>query len=265
MNNFVAGLITFGVIFTIVATLNDLTQVGEAQNVDRNESFLAYNNTAYGVSINYPHNWQVVETSDEEVLSNLEYIFGSDSQGNKPAQKDDVKAGVLDVLETFGLDEVSDILGLSPDKKAEILQKISQEINKGTLQLIVEIFSPPDDENDISLEGMNIFADNISAISPISLNEYVDANIEGLKSLQDTKVSTFKLVEPKKSIVVDGNPAISIVYTASLKGSEESKLFVVQTIRGDMSYILTFGASPETYLKSLPTFKKMLDSFSVSN
>ena len=59
---------------------------------------------------------------------------------------------------------------------------------------------------------MNIFVENISTVSPISLNDYVSASIEGLKVV----VPAFKMIEPMRELRVDGNPAISLVYTGNI-------------------------------------------------
>lgn len=261
MNNFVAELITFGVIFTIVAILNDLTQVGEAQNVDRNESFLTYNNTAYGISIEYPSNWQIDESANELLISILQNL--TSNQMTMGEDSNAIKSKISEVLDTFGLETVSDMFSLSPDKKAEVLQKILQQLNEGTAQAVIFIFSPPENELDAGIENLNIVAENISAASPISLSEYVNGSIEGLKMI----ASNLTILQPPTDITIDGKPAMTFVYTATNPADESTNVKILNAvaINENIAYVLTFTSNPETYSAYLPTFEKMLQSFKISD
>jgi hypothetical protein len=235
--------------------------VAESQKADSTASFLTYNDTAYGISIKYPSNWQVDQSANEYMLAILQNLT-SQSQGANDNQKNAIKSKVSEILEAFGLGSVSDVVGLSPDKRAEILQLISQKLNEGTFQVIVSIMSPPEDEFE-AVENMNIVAENISTLSPISLHDYVNANIEGMKSgFQD-----FTLVQPPKEVTIDGKPAMTLLYTARHPVNESTtvKNLVVFTINGNTGYAMTFGAVPETYSLYAPTFEGMLQSFKIND
>ncbi|HSA72627.1 MAG TPA: hypothetical protein VLD84_01610 [Nitrososphaeraceae archaeon] len=93
------------------------------------------------------------------------------------------------------------------------------------------------------------------------LADYVNANIDGMKVGHDT----FRLVEPLKEIIIDGQPAISFVYTGTIGGTENQKSLQLYMIRGSTGYVLTFAAIPETYSMYEPIFEKMLQSFRISN
>jgi len=232
--------------------------VAQSQDMDSKDSFLTFNDTIYRTSINYPSNWDIYDDS-EFLLSILENISSSEQEGIN--QNNEIATKVSDVLEAFGLNKVSDVLGLKPDEKSEFFQKMSQALNEGTLQMIVAIVSPPENESDVVSENMNIVAENISAISPISLADYVNANIEGMK----VGYESFKVVETMKEIIVNGEPAISFVYTGTIDGTDNQKSLQAYMIKGSTAYVLTFGAIPETYSMYAPTFEKMLQSFRISN
>jgi len=50
------GLIILAITFSIGLTLNSLLIVGKLQKTDSSATYLTYNDTAYGISINYPSN-----------------------------------------------------------------------------------------------------------------------------------------------------------------------------------------------------------------
>lgn len=261
MNTF-AGLITLGIMFTIVATLNNLIQAVESQKANINESFLTYNNTAYGISIQYPSNWQIDESGNEFLLAILQNL-SSYSQGANDDQNNALKSKASEILDEFGVESVSDLLGLNPDNKAEILQKISQMVNEGTYQTVVSIMAPSEDEFDTTVENMIIAADNISSICPISLHDYTNANIEGIKKMfQD-----FKIVQSPREVTIDGRSAMTFVYTMRHPVVESVILEIsnVHMINGNTAYVLTYGYVTETYSEYESTFEKMLQSFKINN
>lgn len=264
INSYYPRLMTLVLSSTLIMTLSNIPLVAESQDMSTkkstepvNESFLTYNGTIYGTSIDYPSNWEIYDDS-EFLLSILENISSSEQEGIN--QNNEIASKVFDILKSFGLNEVSDVLGLKPDVRSEFFQKMSQALTEGTIQMIVAIASPPEDESDIVAENMNIAVENISHLSPISLNDYVNANIEGMK----ISIPGFSMIEPVKEITVDGKPAISFVFT---DGSVEQPGTALQvyTIRDDMAYILNFGASAETYSVYAPTFERMLKSFKINN
>lgn len=258
MNFLFVRLIWLVLSFIIITTLNNIPLVAQSQEMYSKESFLTYNDTIYHTSINYPSNWEIYDDS-EFLLSILENISSSEQKGIN--QNNEIASKVSNVLEAFGLNEVSDVLGLKPDEKSEFFQKISQALNEGKLQMILAIASPPENELDVASENMNIMVENISGISPVSLAEYVNANIEGMKVAFDN----FRLVEPMKEIMVDGQPAISFVYTGTIDGTDNQKSLQAYMIIDNTGYVLTFGALPETYSMYASTFEKMLQSFRINN
>lgn len=254
-------------LFTVILILGNIPLVVDSQEVGSKkpmqsvaESFLTYRDTIYGIGISYPSNWQIIEPTLELMIAVLENMSFPDSQTFNLEQKNEITSRAAEVLEQFGLKKVSELLGLSPDEKSEFFKRMSQAVKEEQLQLIVGIVSPPENESDTVSENMNIVVENISTLSPISLKDYVNANIEGLK------ISTpqFDIVESVKEIKVDGNPAISFVYTdGSLE--EQGKAMQVYTIRYQMAYIFTFGAAADTYSSYLPVFQKMLGSVKINN
>lgn len=261
MQKSVMRLIILGIVLTIILALNGLLLAAEAQKLDGNASFVTYNNTAYGISINYPSNWQIDETANEYLLAILQNL-SSYSQGENDNQNNALKSKVSEVLDVFGLESVSDVLGLSPDKRAEVLQLISQKANEGTFQTIVTIISPPEDEFDTTIENMNIVAEKIPTESSTSLKDYTNANIEGLKIL----FQNVTIVQPPKEITINGKPAITMIYTAKLPEVPVTiKVLVVLAIKGNTGYVMTFGGIPETYSTYESIFEKMLQSFRISN
>ena len=260
MIKLVVGLMML-TLFIIISTVNNPLVAKESQNADTSASFLTYNDTAYGISIEYPSNWQIDQSANEYMLAILQNLT-SQPQGGNDNHNNAVKSKVSEILDAFGLGSVLDVIGLSPDKRAEILQLISQKLSEGTLQLIVLIMSPPEDEFD-AVENMNILAENISTPSPISLHDYVNANIEGMK----TGFQDFTQVQPPTEVTIDGNPAMTLVYTARspVKESTTVKNLVVFAINGNTGYVMTFAALPETYSLYAPTFERMLQSFKIND
>jgi hypothetical protein len=260
MRKSVMRLIILGIALATIPALNGLLSAAEAQKLDGNASFITYNNTAYGISINYPSNWQLDQTANEYLLAILQNL-SSYSQGENDNQNNAFKSKVSEVLDVFGLESVSDILGLSPDKRAEVLQLISQKANEGTFQTIVAITSP-EDEFGTTIANMNIVAEKIPTESSISLKDYTNANIEGLKIL----FQNVTIVQPPKEITINGKPAMTMIYTAKLPEVPVTiKALVVLATKGNTGYVMTFGAIPETYSTYEPIFEKMLQSFRISN
>jgi hypothetical protein len=253
--------------FTVILILGNILLVVESQEVGSKkpvqpvtESFLTYRDTIYGIGISYPSSWQIIEPTLELMLAVLENMSNPDSQTFNLEPKNEITSRAAEVLEQFGLKKVSELLGLSPDEKSEFFKRMSQAMKEEQVQLIVGIVSPPENESDTISENMNIVVENISTLSPISLKEYVNANIEGLK----ISASLFDMVEPVKEIKVDGNPAISFVYTES-SSEEQGKAMQVYTIRDQRAYIFTFGASVDTFSAYLPTYLKMLESVEINS
>jgi hypothetical protein len=100
-------------------------------------------------------------------------------------------------------------------------------------------------------------------VSPISLHDYVNANIEGMK----TGFQDFTMVQPPTEVTIDGKPAMNLVYTARnpVNASISVKNLVVFAINGITGYAMTFGALPETYSLYAPTFERMLQSFKIND
>lgn len=262
MKKQVVGLLMLATTFVLISTVNNSLLAADLPNANNNASFLTYNNTAYGISIKYPSNWEIDESGNEFLLGILQNLT-SYSQTTNDSQTNAIISRASEILDTFGLESVSDVLDLNPDKKAEVLQKISQLVNEGTYHTIVTIMSPPEDEFDTSVANMIIAADNISSISPISLHDYTNANIEGIEEFS----SESTIVQPPKEITIDRKPAMTFVYTMRHPVDESVilKISGVLMINGNTAYVLTFGDVSETYSTYEPIFEKMLQSFKISN
>jgi hypothetical protein len=265
MNIVLSRLIILALSFTLLTTLNIPSVVNSQENDTKKsmepltESFLTYTNENYGIRLEYPSTWYVEEPNLEYTLSILENISSSESQGIKSGSNIGISSKLSDVLEAFGLEKVSDIFGLKPDARLEVLKQISKQLNEGTLEMPVTISSPPEDELDNTTENMNIVLENISILPPISLNDYVNANIEVMKEA----LPQFSIIEPMKDTTVDGNPAITLVYTNNPEGIVV-KVLQIFTIRGDIAYAIGFGATPGTYYSYLPVFQRMLESIELN-
>lgn len=259
-----AKLIILGVTIAMISSLNGFLLIGESQSGNGSESLLTYNDTAYGINIQYPSDWEIDQSAHEYLLAVLQNLT-SDSQMTNDSQTNVIKSQVSDILNAFGLGSISDIAGLSPDKREELLQTLSQGLNEGQAHVIVSIRSPPEGEADPWSEGMNIVVENLSAVSPdpISLKDYVNANIETISKLSQN----FKLEQPATEITIDESPAMSFAYTSTspFDPSLTGKILNVIAMKGNTGYVLTFSSNPESYPSYLPTFEKMFQSLKISN
>ncbi len=249
--------------FVLISAVNNSLLATELPNVNNNATFLTYNDTAYGISIEYPANWQIDESVHQHMLSFLQNLTSSESQIANGEQNNAIKSKISEALDAFGLESVSDVFSLNPDKRAEFLQKMSQLLSEERTQVIVGINSPFEDESDALVENLNIVVANISELSPISLGDYVDGNIEGLK----TYTQDFAIIQPPTEITIDGNPAMTLVHTGRgpLDTSLEVKFLNVFLIKKNTGYILTFTTTPESYSLYASTFEKMLKSFKITD
>jgi hypothetical protein len=262
MKKLVLGLIMLAITFVLISTANKPLIASDLPNADNSKPFLTYNDTTYGINMKYPSNWQIDESAHEHLLAFLQNLT-SESQMTDDSLNKGIKSKVSEILDTFGLESVSGLFGLNPDKRAEFLQTMSQVLNEGSSQVIVMFRSPPEDELDTIIENLNIVAGNISGGPSISLNDYVKANIEGMKTgLQD-----FAIVQPPKEITIDGKPAVTLVYTVRdpVDTSITLKNLLVLAISGNTGYVLTFTSTPDTYSAYAPTFERMLHSFKTNN
>jgi hypothetical protein len=72
MNKLVVGMIALVITFLIFLTVNDPLLALEPPKTGSSATFLTYNNTIYGTSINYLSNWIPQEVGNEILLSILE-------------------------------------------------------------------------------------------------------------------------------------------------------------------------------------------------
>jgi hypothetical protein len=262
MKKVVVGLTMLAITFILIQTVNNQLFAANVPNADVSEPFITYNDTTYDISVKYPSDWQIDESAHQYLISLLQNLSSSESQTENDRQNNAIKSKVLEILDAFGLQSISDVFGLSPDKRLEFLQIMSRALNEGS-QVIVTFTSRPEDEFDKIIENMNIVVNNNSAATSISLNDYVNANIEGMKTgLQD-----FTIVQPPTKITIDGRPAMTLVYTARLPiyASTTVKNLAVFEINANTRYVLTFTSTPETYSAYAPTFERMLHSFKTNN
>jgi hypothetical protein len=96
-------LIILGVTLAMILTLNSLWLVGESQTVESNESLLTYNDTAYGISIQYPSDLQIDQSAHEYLLAILQNLT-SESQMTNDSQNNAIKSQISDILNAFGLE-----------------------------------------------------------------------------------------------------------------------------------------------------------------
>ena len=255
-------LIVLSITLAMISTLNSLLLIGESQPAESGESLLTYNDTAYGISIRYPSDWQIDQSAHEYLLAVLQNL--TSEQMTNDSQSNAIKSQISDILNAFGLGGVSDIAGLTPDRREVFLQTLSQALSEGQAQVIVSFRSPSEVEVDPWLEGMNIVVENLSAVSsiPISLNDYVNANIKAINKASQN----FKLEQPATEVTIDGRPAMTFAYTSTspFDPSLTGKIMNVIVMKGNIGYVLTFSSNPEAYPTYLPTFEKMFQSLKIS-
>ena len=70
----------------------------------------------------------------------------------------------------------------------------------------------------------------------------------------------FRLIESSQ-LMVSGNIANKIVFTATDDMKHQRKAMQIWTVSGDKAYLITYKAEPGQYSKYLPTIQKMIDSF----
>jgi hypothetical protein len=250
-------LTIFVVVICIFAILSIILLIGESQEVDGSASFLTYNDAAYGISIQYPPNWQIDQSSHEFLISFLQNLSSSEAQPGLDQLNDEIKSKISELLDAFGLKDVSEVFGLNPDRKTEFLQLTSQAMNDGRGHILVAIRSPDREGN------LNIVAENISAYSTIPLNDYVNASIGGLKIL----TPDLTMEQQPTELTVNGIPVLTFVYSAKnpFDKSLSAKFLVAAVIDRETGYILTFRSTPEFYSTYESTFNEMLQSFKITN
>lgn len=262
MQKIVMRLIVLSITLAMISTLNSLLLIGESQPAESGESLLTYNDTAYGISIRYPSDWQIDQSAHEYLLAVLQNLTSEEMTND--SQSNAIKSQISDILNAFGLGGVSDIAGLTPDRREVFLQTLSQALSEGQAQVIVSFRSPSEGEVDPWLEGMNIVVENLSAVSsiPISLSDYVNANIEAINKASQN----FKLEQPATEVTIDGRPAMTFAYTSTspFDPSLTGKIMNVIVMKGNIGYVLTFSSNPEAYPTYLPTFEKMFQSLKIS-
>lgn len=244
---------------SLLLIMSSAVMRSESQDVNNSSVYSTYNDTAYGISINYPSNWEVDESSYQYILSLFQNLSSTEWQND--TMYDDMRSKVSEVLHSFGLKSLSDIFGLSKDKRTEFIQFTSKVLREGDYQVLV-ILRPVGEHSNI-LGSLNIVSGNISSLTPISLSEYMDESIDTLKIL----TPDLTIDQQPKEIVINGVPAMTIIHHARnpLYESHTFKFLTAIFIKGETVYILTFSSPPEIYPTLLPTFNSMLESFKINN
>lgn len=251
------------IVFVSAATMALLLAIGvpiltaESQTVDNNSSYLAYNDTAYGISIKYPSNWEVDESSYRYILSLFENL--SSTQFQNDLQNSHIISKVSEALPSFGLERTSDVLALSNDRKKEFIQFTSKALNEGDFQ-VVTIIRPIGVHSYIN-GSLNIISGNISSLSPISLSDYVDGSIDALKMANPD----ITIEEPPKETAINGVPAMTFVHSGKnpLHEAHIYKFLTAILLKGETAYVLNFASPPQSFASLLPTFNNMLNTFRI--
>lgn len=93
--------------------------------------------------------------------------------------------------------------------------------------------------------------------SDFSLDSYTEAALGQVESFQD-----FRLLN-SSSTTLAGLPAHMILYTFTDESQTPLENLQVWTIKDGIAYVITYGGTPEEFDSSLPTFRSVMDSFSI--
>jgi hypothetical protein len=93
--------------------------------------------------------------------------------------------------------------------------------------------------------------------SDFSLDSYTEAALGQVESFQD-----FRLLN-SSSTTLAGLPAHMILYTFTDESQTPLENLQVWTIKDGIAYVITYGGTPEEFDSSLPTFRSVMDSFSL--
>ena len=119
---------------------------------------------------------------------------------------------------------------------------------------IVFFYAPLDDENDTFNENIVITIENLP--ESLTLDEYVDLAVENLE------LAGFSVTE-SKSAILDKNRAKEITISMELEGQKIDQTQIV-TIKDQTVYLIALTTLPQTTLRYMPTFERMVDSFEFS-
>ena len=121
-----------------------------------------------------------------------------------------------------------------------------------------KIESQPGAVNFAEKSGANVafVIEDLSA-NPMTLQEYTEASLESLKSLD----IGFQLTKSYSSTTA-GYPSYTIEYTAE-NGSLKAQATGVWFITGNKAYILTYTAPVDEYEANMTSAKKIIDSIKV--
>jgi hypothetical protein len=205
----------------------------ESQNVTNtsiSKSFVTYEDSKFGISIDYPSNWRLDnQTSSESIAEDMQNI-----------EK-----------------ENPDSLPISPSEFADVTSEIQ-------IKIIAMITGPPDADYAMSTEKQIIQLNTASIAKeyPISLDDFVNDNVNYMKF----KFPHFRLVESPQATNIDGNSALRFIYTyKSPLFEDELKEIQIITIKDEKIYGINFGSTTKTYSSYLPTFQAMVRSFKINN
>jgi hypothetical protein len=93
--------------------------------------------------------------------------------------------------------------------------------------------------------------------SDFGLDSYTEAALGQVESFQD-----FRLLN-SSSTTLAGLPAHMILYTFTDESQTPLENLQVWTIKDGIAYVITYGGTPEEFDSSLPTFRSVMDSFTL--
>jgi PsbP-like protein len=221
----------------IFAMTNSHMLIAQTQDESRNvtntsisESFVTYEDSKFGISIDYPSNWRLDnQTSSESIVEGMQNI-----------EK-----------------ENPDSLPISPSEFADVTSEMQ-------IKIIAMFTGPPDADYAMSTEKQIIQLNtaNIAKEYPISLDDFVNENVNYMK----IKFPHFRLVESPQATSIDRNSALRFIYTyKSPLFEDELKEIQIITIKDEKIYGINFGSTTKTYSSYLPTFQAMVKSFKINN
>jgi len=115
----------------------------------------------------------------------------------------------------------------------------------------VFFYAPLDEPNDNFNENILIITENL--LEPITLEEFVDL------SVADLEFAGFSVTDSKPT-TLDKNLAMEITISMEIEGQKIDQTQIV-TIKDQTVYLIAITTLPQTTLRYMPTFEKMVDSF----
>lgn len=139
------------------------------------------------------------------------------------------------------------------DRDFKITLPEKWQVQRQFMGLDVFAAAPPENEQLGSRANISVISSDIEG--PISLENYVNKNLENLKK----SLTDFKMVETGK-LYFDGTEAQKLVYTHKINNLE-IKVAQYFVLNGKKGYIITYSAASDVYPKYIEAVDQTIKSF----